>query len=92
MTLMRDCLWARSQVPSGHFLIQPTRIPAARRLIARGYLGEADRSGDQPMPLNFGLVVVAEIEHLNKLIADANAATGASAPEVGRESNRKVQP
>lgn len=70
---MRDCLHARSLVPSGHLLISPGRVPAARRLIARGYLAQI---ADQPVPFdpkNFGLVVVLEQAHLSKLIDDANS-------------------
>lgn len=75
-TLMRDALHAWSLVSNGFILITPGRVPAARRLIERGYLAQAP---DQPTPFDpegFGLVVVAEREHLNKLITDANATLG----------------
>lgn len=78
-TLLRDCLHAWTLVENGHLLITPGRIPAARRLMERGYLAETP---EQPMalgpgsPEDFGLVVVAERDHFNKLIKDANATLG----------------
>lgn len=73
-TLVRDCVRALTLVPNGHLLITPGRIPAARRLMERGFLVQAEK---QPTPFNptgFGLVVVMKQVHLDKLINDANAA------------------
>lgn len=83
-TLMRDCVHAWTLVPNGNPLITPGRVPAARRLIERGYLAQSPHQPVPFDPVGFGLVVVAENHHLNKLIDDANATIA--------ESNRKVQP
>jgi hypothetical protein len=72
-TLLRDCVWARQLVANGNFLVQPSRMPAARRMIERGYLRQSE---NQPVlfdPEDFGLVVVMDQPHLDKLITDANA-------------------
>lgn len=51
-------IWARSVTPNGHYLCSPGQVRAARRMIERGYLSKARRTGD----VNFGnpdwLVVV----------------------------------
>lgn len=76
ITLMRDCLYSQLRFAIGSTLITPARIPAARRLIERGYLLQP---ADQPAPfdpVNFGLVVAAGANQFNKLIADANAVDG----------------
>jgi hypothetical protein len=81
-TLLRDCLRARRLVDNGFLLITPGRVPAARRMIARGWLAQ---SPDQPVPfdpVNFGLVVVAQQQHWEKLIADANATIEAMREEA----------
>lgn len=72
--ILRDCLNARRYVSNGLLLITPPRVPAARRLMAKGYLAQ---SPEQPKPFDpegFGLVVVIEQQHLTKLVTDANAA------------------
>jgi hypothetical protein len=54
--ILLECLYARSQVSNGHLLISPGRVPAARRMMERGYLAQ---SKEQPVPFDpkgFGLV------------------------------------
>lgn len=78
--LVRECVHAWTLVPNGNLLITPGRVPAARRLMEAGYLAQ---TAEQPAPFDpkgFGLVVVMEQEHLNKLIADANATLAEAAP------------
>jgi hypothetical protein len=70
-SVLRDCMWARTQVANGHFLTASVR--SAERLIARGYL---TRAASQPVPFDpkFGLVVLLEQDNFNKLVEDARAA------------------
>jgi hypothetical protein len=49
MRLIRDCMWAWTQVPNGHFLPAPRWQKGARDLVARGYLTEAPAEA-QPRP------------------------------------------
>lgn len=79
--LIRNALWARSQVDNGYFLSPPRTIPSALRLIERGYLAKAE---EQPLSfggrrkdgvdLDFGIVVVLEPACWTKFIEDARAA------------------
>lgn len=71
--LMRDCTIAWSMVPNGNLLITPGRVPAARRLIERGYLTQSANQAAPFDPVGFGLVVVATQDCFDKLITDANA-------------------
>lgn len=73
--LMLDCLHAWALVSNGNLLITPRRVPAARRMIERGYLAQSPHQTEPFDPVGFGLVVVAEGHHLNKLIDDAKAVT-----------------
>lgn len=72
-TVLRNCLWARTQVSNGYFLTPSVR--SAERLIERGYLTKAP---DQPVSFGprFGLVVLVEQDNLDKLFKDALAAAG----------------
>lgn len=67
--LLRNCIWARSEVENGYFLTPPRTVPSALRLIERGYLTQAK---DQMAPA-MGLVVVFEDANWRKLIHDAAA-------------------
>lgn len=40
---LRSALWARQQVPNGHYLCSPGQVSAARRLIARKFLTKVSR-------------------------------------------------
>jgi hypothetical protein len=71
--VLRLCLWARSQVSNGNFLVLPSCVPAAERLIARGYLTKSENQTTPYDPRGFGMVVVLEQENWSTLIADANA-------------------
>lgn len=74
--LIRNCIWARSQVENGYFLTPPRTVPSALRLIERGYLTKAK---DQMIPA-MGLVVVFEQENWAKLITDAVMTDGGARP------------
>jgi hypothetical protein len=77
-SVLRCCLWAKTQTSNGHFLASPGLVPAAERLIARDYLTKADRQMTPPVgPKTFGIVVVVSEANLSKLIADANATRAA---------------
>jgi hypothetical protein len=70
--ILHNCLWAREQVPNGHFLVPGGSVPSARRLIERGYIMQTEQQ-PEPFDPKFGLVVCLEQQHWDKLIADANA-------------------
>jgi len=71
--LLRDCDHAWSLVSNGHLLITPGRVPAARRLMERGYLTQTAEQPKPFDPIGFGLFVVMSNENIRKLIEDANA-------------------
>lgn len=66
--LIRDCMWARSQVANGHFLPAARWRRAAEKLIERGFLTKAP---EQPIPSHGWAPVV--------FISDENIATYNSA-------------
>jgi len=37
-SVIRDCLWARTVVPNGHYLCSPGQIASAKRLIDKGFI------------------------------------------------------
>ncbi|TIV45069.1 MAG: hypothetical protein E5V96_13025 [Mesorhizobium sp.] len=45
-----DCMWARKQVPNGHFLPAPNRMAAHSRMAARGFLTEVEHEFSPPVP------------------------------------------
>lgn len=78
--LIRNCLWAKTQIKNGYFLSPPRTIPSAFRLIERGYIAKAP---EQPtslggrmkdgVDLDFGITVLMNQECWAKLSRDAVA-------------------
>jgi hypothetical protein len=82
-SVLRNCMWARTQVSNGHFLTPPRTVPSANRLIELGYVA---KSPEQPVPFDpkgIGLVVVLEQSHFTKLIEDAKRKSAESLTPTG---------
>ena len=83
-------LWARTQVPNGHFLCSPGLVRSARRLSARGLLTEVPRKdaglvtfGDNP---DAWLVVRYSNENVDALKRQLKTAQRARARAGGTKS------
>lgn len=71
--LLTDCLWARTQVPNGHFLPASRWKNAAEKLIGLGYLTRAPRK-DQPVPAHgWAPVVLITDENIDRYNSDLAA-------------------
>ena len=82
-TVLRNCLWARSQVENGNFLTTPSTVPSANRLIGRGYITKSKHQGTPAMnPKTFGMVVLLTEANWQKLVGDANATRADAATEI----------
>lgn len=72
--LIRDCMWAWTQVPNGNYLPATRWARAAERMIARGYLTRAE---SQPTPPHRDwIVVLISRENIAKYNGDLSAAMG----------------
>lgn len=72
--VLRNCLWARTVVPNGHFLTPPNTVASCKRLVACGYLTIAPKQMKPFDPKGLGLVVLLEQKDIDKLVADAKEA------------------
>jgi len=71
--LIRDCMWAWSQVSNGHYLPAQRWRKAAEHLIERGYLTRAEAKFSPPTDW---IVVMITRENIAKYNADLAAAMG----------------
>lgn len=72
--LIKQAMWAWSQVPNGNFLPAPRWKKAAERLIARGYLTRCPNVFSPPQP--GWIVILISRENIAKYNADLAAAMG----------------
>jgi hypothetical protein len=71
--VLRNCLWALTQVPDGHFLTPPNTMSSAERLIARGYLTKvSDPSPVTAENRGWGWLVCMTAANSDKIMTDAN--------------------
>ena len=88
MRLIRDCMWAWTQVPNGHYLPNPRWAKQARDLIKRGYLTESTNRVSPPA--EDWIVVLITRENAEKYNADLTQACieqGLPLPEKQEERN-----